>query len=536
MTASLSRGARRLFARFFSDDRGVSAVVFAISMAAIGLAAGIAIDYGRIVTDRMRDQRALDAAVLAASDSLGETDAVTVGEARLKAFYLANRKQNVETDVDNIVIDPATGTVSAKTDTNWEATLLKGVESFFPGISKDRNISVSTKVQRGSGSVEIALVLDNSGSMSGEHIEALRSAASDLADTVFVGEDTSGKVAIGVVPFAASVNVGSINANSAWIDSAGVSSIHSENFAEPRSRLQLFGEIGQTWAGCVESRPNGLDVTDAAPVSDTPDSLFVPMFAPDEPGDAGQALSGYSNSYLDDDGGQCERYEEICVKYSRRGNCKKTETIRLPNTEAQARTCKYFDQFRSGGSGPNALCTTQPILPLNSTKSQVKSAIAGMLASGNTNIKEGVAWGWRVLSPGVPFTQGRAYGGADNRKIMILMTDGENYYAHRSNPNKSVYAAHGYASKGRLGTDLSRRQAYTTYLNARTKAVCDHAKAAGIEIYTVAFRLENDPTTKALLSYCASDSDKVFAASNGSLLVQSFRNIGRQITALRLSE
>ena len=37
-------------------------------------------------------------------------------------------------------------------------------------------------------------------------------------------------------------------------------------------------------------------------------------------------------------------------------------------------------------------------------------------------------WGWRVLSPTAPFTEGRAYTANDNKKILVLMTDGENTY------------------------------------------------------------------------------------------------------------
>lgn len=533
-TDKLQRTTKTALTRFTSDERGVTSIIFGLFIVAMLLVAAIAIDHSRIVTERTRDQKALDAALLAASTQLGLENQDITGEEMARAFYQANRSRGTTpTQLKTVKLDANTGEVSAATDTDWSASLLKSVEHFFPGIADDRKLSVSGRVRRGNGTTEIALVLDNSGSMSGGYLSDLKTAATDLLDTVFAGVEGTDRVTAAVVPFAAAVNVGSYNANSSWIDGGGASSTHYENFSSNRTRFQAFSDLGISWAGCVEARPGGLDVTDDAPTSG--DTLFVPMFAPDEPGDAGSNSLGYNNSYVDDDGGNCTPYERQCTKVSRRGNCTRWNTIRLPNPEAQARTCKYRNFPPTNGSGPNYMCTTQAILPLNSTKSTIVNAINAMQASGNTNIKEGVAWGWRVLSPSAPFTEGRANGTDDNSKVIILMTDGENWYNHQNNHNNSIYASHGYAAKGRLGQTYSR-SAYTTYLNARTRTVCENAKADGMRIYTVAFRLENDPTTTALLRDCASSQDEAFTASNGSVLIQAFRNIGRQITDLRISE
>ena len=40
-----------------------------------------------------------------------------------------------------------------------------------------------------------------------------------------------------------------------------------------------------SWQGCVEARPNPYNVDDTAATTSNPATLFVPMFAPDEPGD-----------------------------------------------------------------------------------------------------------------------------------------------------------------------------------------------------------------------------------------------------------
>jgi len=511
----------------------VATVIFALMFTAVLLVAAIAIDHSRLITDKTKDQRALDSAILAASDRLGMDDQDLSGEAVAKAFYAANRTGPSKSQIDKVNLNADTGEVTGTTSTTWKATLLKGLEKWFPDVGNDRALTANSRVQKGSGSVELSLVLDNSGSMGGEHIDNLKSAADELVKTLFAGAETSQRVAVGVVPFAASVNVGAHNHNAAWIDTSASSPIHSENFSQSKSRLDLFDELGVAWKGCVEARPNGHDVTDAPAAGDAA-TLFVPMFAPDEPGDAGSSSLGYNNSYLDDDGGQCERYDRVCLKYSRRGKCRQWDVVRLPNDEAQARTCKYYNAKAPEGGGPNAMCTTQPILPLNSTKSAVQNAITAMQASGNTNIKEGVAWGWRVLSDVAPFTEGKPSSNGNNRKIMVLMTDGENWYNDRNTHNESVYAAHGFAAKGRLGVTYTRA-GYTNFLNAETRKACDNAKADGVQIYTVAFRLEGDPVTTALLEYCSSGEDYHYSASDGGALIQSFRNIGKEIYTLRLA-
>lgn len=363
------RGRRALasnLSEFYADQRGVTSIFFGLMIIAILFVAAVAIDYSRLVTERTRDQRALDAAMLAASNQIGMDNADVTGEVMAKAYYAANRTQNLDSQLKDVIVNSDAGEISARTSTDWHASLLKAVEAYFPGVGQDRNVSVRAKVNRGNGTTEIALVLDNSGSMAGSYITDLKTAAKDLLEPVFAGVEGTDRVMVGVVPFAASVNVGSMYSAADWIDGSGESSIHYENLSESRTRFQLFSDLGVGWAGCVEARPNGLDVTDAPAAGG--DSLFVPMFAPDEPGDAGSSQLGYNNSYIDDDGGTCTPYEKVCTNYSRRGNCTNWNTIRLPNDEAQARTCKYANRPLMNGSGPNSGCTTQALLPLNSTK------------------------------------------------------------------------------------------------------------------------------------------------------------------------
>lgn len=543
-------GLAGLVRRFGRDEGGAIAVLFGIMIAVTLMMAAVAIDYSRFVNESFQDQYALDSAMLAASDAIGHENQDQEAEARAVAFYKANRPDGSRQDIAELTVDSASGVVRGKTAFDLKTTLLRAF-----GYEQTR-LGTEAVVVRG-GTAEVALVLDNSGSMAGTYIEDLKTAAESLADAVFSGVDGSGKIAVSIVPFAGSVNVGASFRGAAWLDNDGVSPVSRENAVDSRSRLQLFDDLGTAWGGCVEMRGEPYDASDAAADPETPETLFVPMFAPDEPDEKNDGGQSYANNYISDDGGDCPRQECTCAKWKSPGKCASSPgwvLTPIATGEAQARTCKYRgqqigfsgstgDKCSRGsfpGDGPNAYCTTQAILPLSVSKEQVVTAVRSMIAKGMTNIGEGLAWGWRTLSPDPPFTEGRAYADRENKKIIILMTDGQNTYTATSNHNKSRYGALGYAApyahptSGRLGSTHTSA-AFTTRMTQRTQAVCANAKAAGVKLYTVAFRLEDDPATLSLLRNCATETRDAYVASDGAALIEAFQNIGREIARLRIA-
>jgi Flp pilus assembly protein TadG len=271
-----------LAARFRGDERGATAIILSIILTVILLGAAVAIDHGRHVTARLRQQAALDAALLAASDQLGLPEQDTAGPEKARAFYRANVGAGSASTVHSVTFDAANGEIDAVAGEDLATTLMR---AFGYDTMK---VGVTAKVARGSSSVEVALVLDNSGSMgaasateAGTYLGDLKVAARNLVSVVYAGAEGSDKVKMSVVPFAASVNVGADNRAAAWIDGAADSSIHTENFAEARRRFDLFDALGVDWRGCVEARPAPLDVQDAPATGG--DTLFVLMFAVDEP-------------------------------------------------------------------------------------------------------------------------------------------------------------------------------------------------------------------------------------------------------------
>ena len=140
-----------------------------------------------------------------------------------------------------------------------------------------------------------------------------------------------------------------------------------------------------------------------------------------------------------------------------------------------------------------------------------------------------------ALADRAPFTEGRAYSVGDNKKILILMTDGENTYFANGKFTVSHYGAWGYIWKSHLGTTSNDELIMREKMEDRMTLACANVKAAGIDLYTVAFQIP-DQHTIDLLKACATDPDTMaFDASNSAELTAAFTAIGDQISLLRLA-
>jgi hypothetical protein len=411
-----------------------------------------------------------------------------------------------------------------------------------------------------------------------------------LVDTLFDAAKGSTKpdpIMISVVPFAAGVNVGPQYATANWMDTGAKNPYHAEaqkEYGSPSSvnNFNLFKSLKNSngtaiqWAGCVEARPDPYDVTDASATTGNPSTLFVPMFAPDEPdnwtcststctytGSGSQrryngAASGNRsyNNYLPDAGttttcGSASNTNANWTCENGNANCGGSNTGRKEedafaglNISAN-KNCKYGTSSNKaavanltvGGipAGPNFMCTTPPLLPLTDNKTLIKGKINEMVAEGATGVGEGAMWAWRTLSPGAPFSEGRAYNTEDNQKVLILMTDGVNTYYPQSHFLKSWYSIYGYVDQGHLGTTSTSSSTLTNKMNQRTLEACTNIKAAGVIVYTVAFAMANETAGLSLLQQCASGTDRYFAPNTNSDLISAFHAIGKDISELRIS-
>lgn len=155
-------------------------------------------------------------------------------------------------------------------------------------------------------------------------------------------------------------------------------------------------------------------------------------------------------------------------------------------------------------------------------------------------VNVGAVWGWRVLSPEAPFTEGLPFNTEGFNKAIIILTDGVNIFSSVSsrctntNPKyNSQYTGYDYASEGRLGT--TSRSAAQARLNDRLVEVCQNIKNTGIIVYTITFQL-SDIDTLAIFEGRASEPSKFFNSPSNEELRSAFRAIGAELSNLRLAQ
>jgi len=136
----------------------------------------------------------------------------------------------------------------------------------------------------------------------------------------------------------------------------------------------------------------------------------------------------------------------------------------------------------------------------------------------------GLAWGQRVLSPGVPFDNVPESGQPENRKVMVLMTDGEN----TTEIDQGSLAVSELRSPPYISNIAE--DAIATAANAATLRACDNAKAAGTEIYTIAFQV-TDGATRTLLRRCASSNENAMTADSNAALIDRFERLASALEA-----
>ncbi|RZA05522.1 MAG: hypothetical protein EOP02_39350, partial [Proteobacteria bacterium] len=300
-------------------------------------AAGAVVDFTRIELARTKAQQALDSAALGLQPKMFLTTPPDSNSYKTQTKALLDER--IADTTITTVVDVATTNL---TDGTLHLEGVITVPTAFVALIGIPNIRarIVSEATRKRLNLEIAMVLDNSGSMR-EWVDAdgdgrkdsnektrmenlilagrcatnvLLSGTSDCSTTAKLNAAdllaaTTTNVKIGVVPFTEFVNVGTANKTANWMDQTGASSLSNDNFdaddnetsaySGAVNRFTLYDQLSNvTWKGCVEARKQPYDTTDELPVS--ADTLFTPEFAPDEP-DSG----GYANDYLDDRPSAC---------------------------------------------------------------------------------------------------------------------------------------------------------------------------------------------------------------------------------------
>jgi hypothetical protein len=167
----------------------------------------------------------------------------------------------------------------------------------------------------------------------------------------------------------------------------------------------------------------------------------------------------------------------------------------------------------------------------------MKDAIEAMKPhpGSGTNIAEGLAWGWRVLSPGAPFTEGVDYSDKDTVKALVLLSDGKNEIA-------GDYTGWGHLADGRLGETVP---AAVAQANRNVESLCESIRGVEdedgngrIRLYMILLQV-NDTETQRIFEDCASVNEDgetlYYFAPDGDSLKQIFADIGEDLTSVRVA-
>jgi Flp pilus assembly protein TadG len=390
------------------DDRsGNVAIIFAISVIPIFGAVAVAVDYSRANGARTAMQGALDTATLMISkESLNLNSAQIQNKAAtyFTTQYTYPGVKQVNATFTTQSNGPGDFTVVASATGSIDTSIAQiiGVTSL--------SIRADTQVRFGFKSLEVALALDNTGSMAQKNkINELKSAVTLLLATLKKNSKAPGDTKISIIPFNTVVNVGTDYSSAPWVAYDGTTT-------------------QANWDGCVMDRDQPNDVKDTTPNGS------------------------------------------------------------LPTMYPVAASC---------GSLAKAI-------PLTNDFDALNAMVSTMTPTGNTNVTIGMAWAWHALTASEPFTQAQAVK-PDVEKVMILLTDGLN--------------------------TANRFTNVPSQIDARTQAVCDNIKAAGIRLYTVRVIEGNLP----LLQGCASATTMFYDVQVASDLTNVFASIAATLSGARLA-
>ena len=337
--------------------------------------------------------KSLDSAGLAAGRIALDVNAEDVARQYFDANFGANAKINL-TDFD-FEVDPTFHFVTLSA----EATR----PTYFMRVFGHDTMTVAarTVIERQTNGMELALVMDNTGSMFGSPFNAMQPAAYDLIDILFGDETEIDNLWVSLVPYTATVNIG--NWRTGWLATGD----------RVLTNLASYSTAG--WKVCVMAQPMPYDGDDTPISSQKLTSFFYAATA-----------STSDNNW---------------------------PTIK-PN--------QVYNNSVNVSRGPNLGCGPA-ITPLTKSRMTIDAAIGNMAAwgRGGTTGNLGVTWGWRTISPRwrgawggeTPNDMPLDYDTNYMEKVVVILTDGNNQFHDNdaSTANNSVPASD-FTAYGRIET------------------------------------------------------------------------------------
>jgi Flp pilus assembly protein TadG len=260
-----------MLTRFLKDRRGGVAPMLALLALPLMGTVGAAIDFSRANATRAAFQASLDStALMLAKTAVTQSaaDMQTAATSYFNALFAHPEASNVT------IAATYSSTGGSKVTLTGNAT----VNTNFLGVLgySQLNISATSVSTWGNTRLRVALVLDNTGSMSSaDKMTALKTASQNLLTQLKNAAVNDGDVYISIVPFNKDVNVGSANYSEAWLrwdlwdaenGSCSDSSYHKQSNCLSHSKIWT-PDNHSTWNGCVTDRDQNFDTTNDAPLA-----------------------------------------------------------------------------------------------------------------------------------------------------------------------------------------------------------------------------------------------------------------------------
>jgi Flp pilus assembly protein TadG len=485
-------------AAFRSDDRGTTAVMFALMTVVVIALVGGAVDFGRAVLAREKLQTSVDSAVLAAARIWQTEQDMTLAEQKAIIHFNSMKPEGVDAKLTKLTPDTEQNTLTIEA----EAT----VTTPFLSIVRDEPLKISTRAQakfcigcRGGGgggndgySIEVAMMLDTTGSMAGQRIADLKAAAKDLVNILVWSDQSEHSSRIAIVPFSHAVNAGTVlGPHVAYAPSSSL----TFKFRDGKNRTWY-----RTNAYCVSERQGSNAYTDATPTG--------------------------SN-----------RLPRVYYGSSSNSNCRPAASV-IPLTADKAKLTSTIDSFKAEGFTAGNLGTAWAWYMLSPTWwSGIPSDVHASDRPAAYPALPSVCQSWEKCPAS-------SRGPGDVRKFAVLMTDGEynQQFCNGSTTNTTGAsipdrnAGPGNSEKADCSSPLGSS-------SSQTEALCTAMKKAGIIVYTVGFGLGSSGAQVTLLKNCASEDGhfsnpgKLFYnTQTGTELRSAFRHIATSIASLYVSQ
>lgn len=373
MVAPRSGRAVKWFCAFASDRRGSLVTMFALVSTVVFAIAALSLDYLQLVRTRTALQQSLDSATIAAGIDKMQFDRDP--SIVLNDFFATNWKGKYGTDLPTVAVESnEIERVATQATVNLPTT--------FAGVLGIKTVPVSAKSEArfGMGQTEVALAVDNTGSMAGAKIANLIDSAKVMVDEAYALPSAATKIKFGIVPFGQYVNVGLAYRNASWM------------------QVDTDSTANVCWQ--------------ETPVTSTTNCRTVPY-----------------TYYID--GVRYDTTTQMC-----------DYTYGAPVTKCGPQTTTWngcvgslappkdmsvvADSSSRVPGLMNRWCNS-PLLRLTSDQTAIRAKIDEFVATGDTYLPSGLLWGWRLLSPTEPFADGApTTGPLRARKVLVLMTDGVN--------------------------------------------------------------------------------------------------------------